>query len=57
MQLPYLLKVGNYNTQAGHAQITLAQSTLALLMAWLGAYHTHHAFTNDDLAIAADLFY
>jgi len=35
----------------------LAQLTLALLMAWLCADHADHAFTNNDFAIAADLFY
>jgi hypothetical protein len=57
MQLPYLLKVENYNTQAGHAQIALSGSSLALLVAWFGANHAHHAFTNNDLAIAADFFH
>jgi hypothetical protein len=56
MQLPYLLKVENYNTQSQSSQSTLAQLPLALLMAWLGTDHAHHTFTNNDFAIAADLF-
>jgi hypothetical protein len=52
MQLPYLWKMKNITLKAG-----LSQSTLALLMAWLGANHTHHAFTNNDFAVTADLLH
>jgi hypothetical protein len=33
-----------------------SQSTLALFVARVGANHTHHALTTDDLAITADGF-
>jgi hypothetical protein len=32
----------------------LVQSTLALLMARVGADHSNHTFAADDLAVAAD---
>jgi len=52
MPLPYLWKAKIITLKA-----IVSQSALALLMAWLGANHPNYAFTNNDLAITADLFY
>src|SRR6266481_6260892 len=51
MQLPYVLKTKIITLKAD-----FTQSALALLMAWLGANNPYHTLTNNNFAIATNLF-